>query len=1290
MKAIVEQYAKGKFAIDRPVVSISCDMIQLNIESGTFYEGSFFVESENDFPIKGMVFDSRYILRFESHTFISKSYEVKYSLDATCLAEGQNFSGHISVVTDGGEFAIPYDIDIVAPCIWYKENRIDDLFKFASLAEKNWSDAVKLFVSDDFKRTFINKEAITKQIYESLMESRSIDQSMEEFLVMVHKKRAVTMSVSKPHFELEMPEETEKIVVEISKNTWGYTYSEVKTDCDFIISPKKVLTEADFNGNVCQFDIYIYPEHVPDGENSGKLTIENIYQTLEIDIHLLRPKKARHDQEQRVKKQEYRQNNINLLQAYLDFRMDKVGLDEYVADTMEALHNLEMIKPESELYGLGMMHMNILKGDLAKVEQEFLRIEADVDINAMSPMQRSYYSYLRAMMLRDNETVEKAANLIRRNYRLENDKIFYFWLLTFVDPIYSDDKNAMYRELQKLFDEGYSSPIMYFEMCEILNTNPMILKKLGRFEIICIKWGIRHNYISDDVLNEFVKLAGKNKDFNKQIFDILRQIYDRNIRLLREAEVYDDEYYEDEENPDEDEGYNDNFENRFQNRFPDGERFYSDFSDDEFTDYKSLDFGNGSDYYRESARRERDFRDRDVDEENNTAKEITERTVRKKQENDEVLKSICSMLISANMLDQRYHKYYRAAVLKSFKFIGLNECYLRSMNKSYYELIPASVLMYLNYKNTLNDDELAFLYANVIFNKADNMRIYHEYAPTIEDFMENMIIKGKVNDDLTVIYDEFLEPESVSSMFAGKLINIIFKRKIVCFNKNIRAVVIKHKELSQEQRVPLVNGEAFVEIVSDNASVVFEDKHGNRYAGSIPYRFERIVDEKAYMQICREYSPKDYRVILFNYMSIGEFTYKNAREVNVAREVLNCEEISYDYKQKACLDMIEYYHENLDKDVLVRYLSKLDIEYISHANTRTIISYLIDMNMFDKAFQAVKLYGFNELDVDELYRLADYGVSASDGYVNEDLMSICLNIYKTGSINANILNYIVSYFEGGLTELSELFKLAKDRVNDVSVLAENTLAQMMFTKGYIEYIYDIFTTYYGGRSRGLVVKAFLRFSAYNYLIKDAQVPSNVLESLYLEVIKGNIEDDISKMALILYFSHLDRYSPDQKAWISKNVTGFIDAGKILPFYKSFASFVKLPQDVFLKTYLIYKTEDRRQVFVEYSFDAGTRNVTVDRRKRLEEVVTGLYVLEFVVFHGERLVYRIVDDENGNVRIVESDVLRTKAFNKKDRNRFEMINSMLVNQETRKDKKLLEDLEAYINSVHLFEENLKML
>ncbi|MBR6173869.1 MAG: hypothetical protein IKQ49_11995 [Eubacterium sp.] len=1297
MKAIVEQYAKGEFRIDRPEVTISRHNFKMSIEAGTVYEGYFTVESRNDHPIKGMVYDSRYLLRFESHSFISRKFSVRYSFDATCLEAGQNFRGHINVITDGGEFRLPYEISILPSCVASGNDRIDDLFKFASLAERNWSEAARLFVSDDFRRTFINREPHLKLIYNSLLNSRLVDQAMEEFLVLVHKKRTVTLSTDKARLDLVMPAETESIDIELTRNTWGFTQSEIRSNAEFIIPAKKSITTADFTANSCRLQVYISPEHVPDGENGGILTIENIYQKIEIEIHLERPYRGRVDQENRLREQERKQSRINLTQAYLDFRMDRIGLAEYVSDTMEALRTLAEMEPEEDMYRLAVMHMNILSGDYSRVEQEFLRIEADVDRSLMSNQEKCYYAYLKAMVMRDEETTSRTANMIRRNYRTQEPKMLYFWLLLFVDPVYNEDKAALYRELTEMYEEGENSPIIYFELCDILNSNPLMLRHLTPFEITAVKWGMRHHFLSDDVLNEFVKLARKNKEFNKQIFDVLRSIYDKNEKELKaqrqelekrkqggkeEPSAAPAETAIDEEEEDEDGFVFTGFDD--EGKEEEKEEVSLSSPDDPLRLSSE-----GESYDREKAQLEEKVQQsfNDHFDETMLARE-QERILKNEQENLEVLSSICSMLISANMLDHRYHRFYKAAIESSLKYIGLNECYIRSMDRSHYERIPAPVLMYLNYKNTLNEDELAYLYANVIFNKSEHMKIYHEYAPTMEDFMEKMIMKGKVNDDLTVIYDEFLEPESVSSIFAGKLINIIFRRKLVCYNKNVRAVIVSHGELREVQHVPLTDGEAYVEILSDNASIIFEDKDGNRYAGSIPYHFERIVDEKAYMPICREYSPRDYRVLLFNYESIGEFTYRNAAEVNAAREIINCDEISDDYKQAACLNIIEYYHENLDTDVLAKYLRRLDIEYLTHANARTIITYLIDMNLFDKAFEAVKLYGFNELDVRELYRLADYGVQDSEGFLNENLMSICLNLYKTGTVNTNILTYMVMNFNGSIDELAGLFKLAKDRVSDISPLAENTLAQMMFTGEHLEYIYDVFATYYGGRSRGLVVKAFLRLSAHNYLIRDMQVPNYIFEVLYSEIQKGNIDDEISSTALLQYFSRLERYTNEQKKWITDTAIRFIDAGKILPFYKSFASFLKLPQDVFLKTYLIYKTEDIRQVYVRYS--TGTRGTDMAQVHRMEEVVRGLYMMEFVIFHGERLVYSIEDDPEGNAQIVESEVLKKKSYNRKDMNRFEMINSMLVKQEMRKDKELLEDLDVYINTVHLFEENLTLL
>lgn len=1188
MKGIVEHYAKGEFQVDRPEVEISEKFLKLNIESGTVYEGSFSVNSTNDHIIKAMVYDSRYMLRFENHTYINCSFDVKYTFDATCLEAGKNYKGHISVITDGGEFKIMYDIDITNPYVKYGDQKIDDLFKFATLAESNWGEAVRVFTRDDFKRTFINKDPMINRIYASLLESHSVNQALEEFLVYVHKKRALTLSVAKAKINVEMPTELSKISIDISKNTWGYTNSTVRSMADFIIPSRKNIVSSDFCANMFSLDVLISPENIPDGVTSGKIVIENIYQKIEIEIALSKPQsKTAISPRSNNRNHTVKTNLAKLTHAYLDYRMDRLPLKEYVARSQFAFGNLARYVPEEDLYRIGIMHMNIMQGEYVKVEQEFLRIDADVDNAKMDPRQECYYGYLKALLKKDSETIDKARNLIKRNFRTQDDKMFYFWLLLFLDDTYANDPMALYREIGNLYDNGYNSCIMYLELCELWNNNPLLLKKITDLEITTVRWGLRHQYISDEVIEEFIRLAGTFKEFDTKIFGIMEAIYD-------------------------------------------------------------------------------------------------------KSKNVEVLKSICSMLISANKLENKYHRFYRDAVECSLKFIGLNECFVKSMNFSRYDLIPQSVLMYLNYKNTLNEQELAYLYANVIYNKAQHMKVYHEYSVTMQDFMENMIIKGKVSDDLTVLYDEFLEPETVSPLYAGKLINIIFRRKLVCFNKGVRAVIITHQELEEVQRVPIINGEAYVEILSNTASIIFEDSEGNRYAGSIPYRLERIVDEKAYLDICCKYSPRDYRVLLYNYKKLGDFTYKKAIEVNAARDIVNCEEISYDYKQQAYLNIIEYYHENLDADVLVKYLGKLDIEYLNHANARTIIAYLVDMNMFDKAFQAVKLYGFDEIDSEELYRLADYGVEDSNGFLNEDLLAICVHLYKMGKVNERMLIYIMNHFKGDLDELANLFKIIRNSVKDVSLLAENTLAQMMFAMGNVEYIYDIFSAYYEGRSRGLVVKAFLRFTSRNYLILDEQIPGSIFNCLYLEIMKGNIDDEISKMALLSYFSKLDRYTEDQREWISDTVGRFMDAGKILPFYKSFKSFIKLPQDVFLKTYLIYKSDPGKQISVRYAFDTGSRQSLTYKTERVDEMIPGMYVKEFVVFHGERLVYSVDDDILGTSYVVESESLKTKEFNRKDRNRFEIINSMLVNQEMREDNELLETLDVYLNTVHLFEENLTLL
>ena len=1170
MKGIVEQYARGEFKVDRPVVAISVSRIELNIEAGTVYDGKFSVDTTNSCPVKLMVYDSRYILDFKSHTYVGRKNTVCYSFDARGLEQGKSFKGHINIITDGGEFLIPYNITVTAPYIQTGDRKLEDLFQFASYAEENWEDAIRIFGSEDFVRTFIGRDEKLRRVYDTLGLSLSIGQAMEEFLVYTHKKRALTLSVAQNDLLVEMPKELVRASVLITKNTWGYTSTKIASDCDFLIPETNILKWNSFDGNTFELTFLIDPQKIHDGESAGYIYIWNTYQNMKIRVSIRKPEVVKMTPKSRQTRFTIKRAEEALIRSYIDFRTDKIDLGKYIAETRDALNILIKYRPENGMYRLGLLHMQILEGHSEFVEQEFLRIDADANFTSMDDMEKCYLSYLKSLLRREKSLIERTARMVREKFETsKKNRLFYFWILLFVDMSYTEDKWVLYDDIQKLFNEGVNSPVIYFEICDMFNKQPLMMKKIAPLEIAALRWGMRNEFVSEDVIVEFVKTASRQKTFDEQSFKMLEHIYDMR-------------------------------------------------------------------------------HDRNT------------------------LEAICGILVKDRMYDTKYHRYYSDASEKDLKYVGLNECFIRSMDHHHYDAIPEAILRYFSYKNVLTDEELAYIYASVIMNKADQMSVYRDFVPAIERFMEKMILQGKVSDDLTVIYDEFLDPETVKPEFASKLINIIFKRKIVCDNQNITGVLVSHGELGGEVKVPVVNGEAYVEILSPSAVITLLDDNGGRYVGTIPYSVERIVDERSYLDICHEYSARDYRYLLFLYNDIDIFTHRDAKEINLARDIVLCPEVSYRVRQEALTHMVEYYHENFDADILGRYMAKIDLDYVDPSYASRINTYYIVLDMYENAFEAE--YGIDDKRYDE----------------SRLLISICVYIYRRGYAGQKILSYLINNYNGSLEEMANLFKSVNSNYRNIDMLSENILAQMMFADGYIESIYDIFDVYYRGRSRGMVVKAFLRYCAHQYFIKDKKIPSNIMEDLYREIEKGNIKDEISKMSMLYYFSNrVGRYTEEQQEWIRTTVRQFIEFSKILPFFRKFEAIVKLPGDMKFKTYVIFKGESGRQVWVSYSFGQESSSMANYKSERMNEIIPGVYVKEVVVFHGESLIYSI-DGVAGASVVVESDILKNETFHGGSGSSFELINSMIVSQETRNDHELIQAMDTYLYDRHFFDANLMLL
>lgn len=1189
MKEKVEQFAKGEYNVHRPEVVISVDRLQLNIEEGSVYHGSFEIYSADDVKIKAMVYDSKYLFKIDPHNFIGRSQVIEYSFDASRWEKGEKISGNIYIVTDGGEYTVPYEIEITDPVVTTSMGNLSDMFQFANLAESNWGEAVRIFTSADFKRTFLQREPVYLRVYESLTRSLSASQAMEEFLTYTHKKRSMTLSVADTKLVLPHHTVPERHTLVIQRNTWGYLNAEVHSDVRWIQLQKQYISTEDFTANKYHLNYMINPEYLGETMGSGHIVIETVYQRLEIEV-VVKP-------EQEVKAETrhlftnhhmMKVHQSSLVRNYLAFRRGEIDLRTYVDRTLYAFRNLTQYVADDKLYRLGILHMNILAGNSSMVEEEFKRIDADQDSVVVGDQESSYYAYLKALHYKEPELIAEAKQKIRYMYDSGDDSLFYFWLMLFLDDSEATEKSWFYAEIERMYAEGLRSPILYYEICDMFNHEPLLLRKLGELELSALRWGIVNRYVTEDLFPIIVDLAGREHGFNPHLFHVLQE-----IDLL----------------------------------------------------------------YR----------------------------------NEDVLRTICGMLIRSGRMEERYHLYFERGVEADFKLIGLHEAYIRSMDKKEYKKIPENVIRYLVYSNSLSDYEMAYVYASLISNKTVYPSLYGELAQTIENYMETQIVQGVIHEFLLVIYREFLKPDAVNPKYAAKLTNIIFKRRLTCKNPNIRAVIVSHQEMNEEQQAALKDGVAYVDVITDSAILTLVDHKGNRYVSTIPYQLERLVNEKSYLSTCEHYNPSDPRLLAYVYTKVGRRQLNYAKDVNDARDVLECKELSYELRQKALLQIIEYYMTNYDGDILEKYLLQVDLNYLDKVHSAEIISGYITRNMNRKAYEVIKQYGYQGVELPRLLRLASFVVTDSDLLGDEALTSLCIYLYQKGQYNDRIINYLVFYYKSCCQELSRLWETAIVVLGEARELEENILAQLIFADARLDNEVDIFTTYYNGRHRGMVTKAYLKRMAYRSFILEEWVSDRLFEYLLLEMKRGEIQDDICSCAVLSHFAKMARLHEDEQAAAVKLIKQFLDRGIVLPFFKNFIEYVELPQEVFLKTYLVYKGEDRQDVIVNYSVGTSELQTLNFKPCRMEERIPGYYVQEFIVFHGEQLLYHFSEEYQGHVEMIESDSIRNDVYlQERPDGRFERLNQMLISQEMRDDNALTRGMESYMKNQHVFEEIMRMV
>lgn len=515
----------------RPKIRLSSSYMKLSTEAGKTFYGSFTVYSENEIPLQGKVLSTNDKVVLEQKELSGTECKISFYFKGKMALAGEEHYGDFLLISNGGEYNLPYCINVIPKKFWINQRGISNLKEFADFAREDWKRARDAFFTKEFKEVFLMEREEYLSCYQGLLKGRSRDVILDNFLQKTMGKKPVMLEwTGKEKIWLSRKE---TCTVVLTMDGWGSAEGKIYSKRGNLNVNKNDFFCTDFQEGRMEITLSFYEGK----ENQDELTIETVYQKISIPVER-KYEKIKSKTDARVKKSVF---FVGLFRAYVNLRTGKSSVEQYVKECKELLETEEK-NPKSNLSFLELSYFQLLTiqkdAGLQEAESEFAyeesiqRMEEKRNIYLADPMCRNYFYYLMALAKKEKASILEAVLQIRDSFEKSHD--FYdFWMLLYLDRNLALDKKTQCKELCAYVREGQNGPLLYLGLLDILNQNPYYLEELKEQKASVIGWGIRHGYLSTELSRYFAKMTTKEKFFQRNLLNLLKKLYE-----IRRDETY--------------------------------------------------------------------------------------------------------------------------------------------------------------------------------------------------------------------------------------------------------------------------------------------------------------------------------------------------------------------------------------------------------------------------------------------------------------------------------------------------------------------------------------------------------------------------------------------------------------------------------------------------------------------------------------------------------------------------------------------------------------------------------
>jgi len=1181
--------------MERPLqLHVMPEEIRMHLAAGQNYRGELDLQEAGGRMMKGLLYSSHRRVRLHTQQFAGEYVVAEYEVETAELVPGDRIQGAFRLVTNAGERTIPYDFEMTVPVGKTAYDKIKTIEAFADLARQDFDVALTIFENSSFLSLPFMKQPAYAALYHGLYGRGDRRSALEEFLTGCGAKEQLRLSVDeKPRFAIGPREDVCDSII-IQRNTWGAVHARVKADAPFIELEKKTVTEDAFEGNEAELRYILHPSMLHAGTNYGRITITTAYQKFQVEITVTQTEGAI----QRRKQRERREAYLHFFKNYVEAHAHRFENPLLTNSMLTELARLRETYDAPDLFELFHAEVYLRAGQkdkagllLADVKNRILdRRREEIDTYC-------YYYYLRTLHSESEEDRDQLRKILRFYYEGEHPSQTVYFLLLLTDDYRQENPLMTLGEMRDLYAGGCRSPFLYLAACRLIEMQPLLLTRLGDFELRALLFGAKRKLISEDMAGRIAKLSEEERSFRGAYYRLLNQLYDQ---------------------------------------YPDV---------------------------------------------------------------DALVSAVCRILILGEKKGPDYFKWYQQGVAMDVRLTRLYEYFLYSLPDDWEGELPQEIYLYFSYTNTLDECSKAVLFDNVLACFVPGTQIYDSFVRQMEEFAREQVFSGRMNQRLARIYEKMIPAGMLDEKLASKIARLLYCVQITSDDPSWDQVILSYEEWGKEETAILKDGKAVVALYSDRCRILFQDVHGNRYAGG-NYSQIRLLEGEALLERCQELCPEDPYILLHRCCKALDQNARDEESMALYEKTLTLSGLRDLFSRKLTSQIVEgtlagpkslmetvtdtlvngiqasgVQTGSVQKAVITpecnsARLLRVDTRYASREDALRMLEAFIEDDYCDKAFSMMERYGYEQIKPSLLLKLCSRTCVEQLFAKNTLLLQACFYCLERRRSDEVILEYLCRYFNGSSEQMLQILLKASQYHGEVYDMPERLLCQMLFT-GWREGIDEVFDAYrQGGVMDEILLRAYLMQKSYDFFVKDVAAEPQIFLRLEQMCIEERLPF-IGRIALCRYLAYQTERTEDQNALCVEIIRDCSERNLYFDFFDVFSAEAGYPAGLQGRTIVSYRASVGEAVRIRYRVLPDDQEYTWEILPHMYE---GYHSKCFTVFYGEQIQYEIYRErEDGLYKTAEGTILPT---GQETTDRLGRLNRLLYGMDTMDDSSLKKEMRAY--------------